>query len=97
MGKAGAQWNIFGVEAEGPSAGAGANAGGHDLCVFAEASAGRAEVHIGPVGARIEPNVNTGIGIRGNNIQARALGFGISLGSGVGIHTPLGSIGLGEF
>ena len=64
---------------------------------FAEASIGRAELQVGPVGARLEPNLNTGVGLRDGALQAKAFGFGVSAGKGFGIHTPLGSIGFGKF
>ena len=54
-------------------------------------------MQVGPVGARLEPNLNTGIGLRDGALQAKALGFGVSAGKGFGIHTPLGSFGFGKF
>lgn len=67
------------------------------MSLFAEASLGRAEGQVGPVGARLEPNLNTGVGVREGQFQAKALGFGLSAGKGLGIHTPLGSFGFGKF
>ena len=93
-GKTGAQWTVLCVEAEGPNAKAGANweptkgfAG-----AFADAALGRAELHILGVVVSIEPNLNTGIGLRDRQLEVKVLGFGFSLGSnGVGLHTPLGT------
>ncbi len=48
VGKAGAEWGIFGLEAEGPKASATAGAGHGNLGAFTEASAGRAEAKVGP-------------------------------------------------
>ena len=101
-GKAGAQFSVLGVEVEGPRAGAGASNALKQLQfgAFADASLARAELQVGPVGARIEPNVNTAIGVRNGGFQLKLLGFGISskgLFSGSGFHTPLGSVGYGNF
>lgn len=56
--------------------------------------AGRAEVNLGPlVGAHIEPNINTGVGIRDGNLDVHVLGFGTRIGAdGVEINTPLGGV-----
>ena len=98
-GKAGAQWKIVGVEAEGPNAGAGVNwdPSHGNAGAFAEAALGRAEAQVGPVGARLEPNLNTGAGFRDGQLQVKALGFGVTTGKGFGFHTPLGSFGFGKF
>ena len=98
-GKAGAQWTVLGVEAEGPNAQAGANwdPTRGNAGAFAEAALGRAELQIlrgTPLGvvASIELNLNTGIGIRDGKLEIKVLGFGLSSN---GIHTPLGSIRIG--
>ena len=71
MGKAGAQWGIFAAEAEGPMASAGAIANNDGFGAFTEASLGRAEGKVGPVRARLEPNINTGIGIKDGQFSVR--------------------------
>ena len=99
-GKAGAQWTVLGVEAEGPNAKAGANwdPTKGNAGAFADASLGRAELQIlrgTPLGvvASIEPNLNTGIGLKNGKLEVKVLGFGLTLGSnGGGFHTPLGSL-----
>lgn len=62
-----------------------------------EASLGRAEGQVGPVGARVEPNLNTGAGIKDGQVITKFAGFGVTAGKGFGIHTPLGSLGFGKF
>ena len=95
-GKAGAQWTVLGVEAEGPNAQAGANwdPTRGNAGAFANAALGRAELQVlrgTPLGfvASIEPNLNTGIGLRDGKLEVKVLGFGFSSS---GLHTPLGSI-----
>ena len=47
------------------------------------------------VGARIEPNINTGAGLRQGNLQVKVLGFGGAIGKdGLGLSTPLGGVSL---
>jgi hypothetical protein len=55
---------------------------------------GRAEVNLGRlVGAHIEPNVNTGVGVRDGNLDVHLLGFGTRIGAdGVEVNTPLGGV-----
>ena len=67
-----------------------------------ECSLGKAGASVGvlgaKVGARIEPNLNTGAGVRKGNLEVKVLGFGGAIGKkGLGISTPLGSIGFGKF
>ena len=46
----------------------------------------------------MEPNLNTGIGVRDGNLNVKILGFGFSIGEkGAGAHTPLGGAGVGKF
>ena len=92
-GKAGAQWSVFAAEAEGPSAAAEKTSSYIGL----EASLGRAEAQAYGAAARLEPNLNTGFGVNGGQVKAKAAGFGITVGKGFGLHTPLGSIGWGKF
>ena len=92
-GKAGAQYKVLAVEAEGPSAGAEYDG----WYASAEASLGRAEGQVLGVGVRLEPNLNTGIGVTGGQIKAKVAGFGVTILKGFAIHTPLGSIGVGKF
>eukprot|EP00116_Pleurobrachia_bachei_P011281 sb/3471543/ len=99
-GKAGAQWKSLGAEAEGPSAAATASLDikNGNFGAFSEASVGRAEVK-GPLGvrARLDPNLDTGIGLQSGQLKAKLFGFGFSVGGGgIGISTPLGGLGLGN-
>merc|ERR1712136_569676 len=93
MGKAGFQGTFYGGEVEGPSAAAGAYGGSGSYGMSSEASLGRVEGNVGFVAARIEPNVNTGVGIRDETVEANFLGFGFQIGRrGLGINTPLGGL-----
>lgn len=90
-GLAEAQHGIANAQAEGPSARARALCGREGFGAFAEASAGRAEGNLGPIGVRLEPNINTGAGMRNGNLEGNLLGFGGAVGQdGVRINTPLG-------
>jgi hypothetical protein len=55
---------------------------------------GRAEVNIGPVvGVHLEPNLNTGLGVRDGNLDVHLLGFEARLGAdGLEVNTPLGGV-----
>lgn len=80
------------ASAEGPSASAKALCGKEGFGAFTGASAGRAEVGLGPLGVHIEPNINTGIGYHKGNAEISVLGFGVKSGAGglLQINTPLG-------
>ena len=93
IGKAGVQVGVVAVEAEGPSAGFECS----EFYVGGEASLVRVEGQVMGVGARLEPNLNTGIGVTGGQVKAKAVGFGVTVGKGLAIHTPLGSLGVGKF
>jgi hypothetical protein len=79
--------------ARGPSAEAAAVAGA-GFGAWAGASLGRAEVNLGPVvGIHVEPNLNTGVGVRDGNLDVHVLGFGARVGAdGLEINTPLGGV-----
>ena len=99
-GKVGAQWGVLAPEAEGPmgSASVATDPESGNLGAFAEASLGRVEGKVGPARARLELNVNTGIGMKDGQGQLKLLGIGYSVGTkGLGISTPLGSLGFGNF
>ena len=70
------------------SAGFGAWAGGLG------ASLVRAEANLGPVGGvHLEPNLNTGAGVRDGNLDVHLLGFGTRIGAhGLEINTPIGGV-----
>lgn len=90
-GHAEAQGGVFRVSADGPAAGASAMAGETGFGAFGEASLGKVEVSAGPVRAHLEPNINTGVGMRNGNVEATFLGTGFKVGkNGVGVRTPLG-------
>ena len=77
-----------------PTAQAGVSNGTEGLYAFAEASAIRIESNYGNVvGAHVDVNVNTGLGIRNGNAEAHLLGFGGRVGTdGVEVNTPLGGV-----
>ena len=58
---------------------------------FGDASLGRLEYGAGNiVGIHVDPNLNTGIGIRNGNVEAHLIGFGGKVGEdGLEINTPL--------
>jgi hypothetical protein len=91
-GEARASKGYFSAMYRGPSYEAAAVAGA-GLGAWAGASpVGRAEVNLGPViGVHLEPNLNTGLGVRDGNVDVHLLGFGTRLGAdGLEINTPLG-------
>jgi len=65
-GKAGAIWGVFGVEAEGPKVAKGLFSRHHfgNLGPLAEASLFRLEAKCLPIRFRLEPNLNSGIGLK---------------------------------
>ena len=64
---------------------------GNGVGAWANASLIRGEVSAGPVGVHADLNVNTGLGVRGGNLDVHLLGFGTKVGAdGVTIDTPLG-------
>jgi len=64
------------------------------LGAWANASVARYEANLGPIGGvHLEPNVNTGMGVRDGNLDVHVLGFGTRIGAdGVEINTPIGGI-----
>ena len=93
-GRVGAQFGYFGTEVEGPSGGVGV--GIDDPYVGVEASLARVEGQVGPAVVRLEPNLNTAIGVQGGQLKVKVAGFGFTIRRGLGIHTPLGSFGFGN-
>lgn len=82
---------------DGPRAGVDARAGEQGLGAFADASWARAEGRAGIVGAHLDLNVNTGVGMRNGNAEASLLGFGIKAGAnGLCLNTPLGGLSFGS-
>ena len=66
---------------------------GHGFGAWATASLVRAEGDLGPVGAHLDINANTGVGVRGGNLDVHLLGFGGKIGvDGVTIDTPVGGV-----
>ena len=67
---------------------------GPGLGAWADASAFKVEAAYGNVvGVHIEPNVNTGAGIRNGNLDVHLLGFGGKIGAdGIEVDTPLGGV-----
>ena len=58
---------------------------------WANASVARAEASVGPVGAHVDLNANTGAGFRGGNLDVHVLGFGGKVGAdGLTVDTPVG-------
>jgi hypothetical protein len=94
-----AKASLFGAYAEGPSAGASAEACHVPFTPLAgasaqaEASLCKAGVRAGPAIAEFNPNLNTGASVSTTHVEANVLGFGVALGSKTHISTPLGKIG----
>ena len=67
---------------------------GPGLGAWADASAFKVEASLGNVvGAHLEPNVNTGVGVRNGNVDVHLLGFGGKIGAdGIELNTPLGGV-----
>jgi hypothetical protein len=67
---------------------------GPGVGAWADASAFKVEAAYGNVvGVHIEPNVNTGAGIRNGNLDVHLLGFGGKIGAdGIEVDTPLGGV-----
>jgi len=94
-GKAGVQFTWYGGEVEEPSAAAGVLAGDGGYGAFTEASLGRVEGNMVFASARLEPNLNTGVGVRDGTFELNVLGFGFQVGRrGIGINTALGGVNL---
>ena len=94
MGKIGVQLTIVGMEIEGPNFAIAANSTG----LFVQISVFRIELQFCIFGIRIEPNINTSVGIQNEQFKLKIIGFGFSAGlKGLGIHTPFGSTGIGRF
>ena len=70
-GKGGAIWGVFGVEAEGPKVAKGLFSRHHfgNLGPLAEASLFRLEAKCLPIRFRLEPNLNSGIGLKDGQLQ----------------------------
>jgi len=86
---------VVGTEVEGPSGAVCAGLDNDYAGAMVRGSLGRAEVRAGPVRARVEPNIDTGLGIIDGNAEVKLLGFGGSIGSkGLGISTPFGGFNL---
>jgi len=66
--------------AEGPSACAHAVCGTQGFGAFADASLGRAEAAVAGFGVHVDPNINTGLGVRHGNFEASLLGTGFKAG-----------------
>ena len=63
-----------------------------------ECSLGKVEARVGRVGARLQPNINTGAAVKQGSVDVKLLGFGGNVGKkGMGLSTPLGSFGFGKF
>jgi hypothetical protein len=67
---------------------------GPGLGAWADASAYKLEASFGNVvGVHLEPNLNTGAGIRNGNLDVHLLGFGGKIGAdGIEVNTPLGGV-----
>ena len=64
-----------------------------------ECSLGKAGASVGLLGAKVgvmvDPNINTGVGLKQGDFEVKVLGFGGAIGKhGVGISTPLGGVGV---
>jgi len=53
----------------------------------------RAEMSVGPVGVSGGLNADTGVGVRGGNLDVHLLGFGGRVGAdGLAVDTPMGGV-----
>ena len=100
-GRAGGIWTVFGAEIEGPKIDRAASVDKFNGMSgsYVEASLFRVEAQVFPLRARIQPNLNSRLGYRDGQINAKLAGFGVAFGWNCGweISTPLGGIGLGRF
>jgi len=63
---------------------------GNGVGAWAEATLARSDVSFGPFGVSGGLNANTGIGLRGGNLDVHLLGFGVKIGAdGLAVDTPL--------
>ena len=63
---------------------------GSGLGAWADATLLRMDVGIGPVGTSVGLNADTGIGVRGGNLDVHVLGFGGKVGAdGLAVDTPV--------
>ena len=90
LGKAHASYGVISANARAPSADVEAIAG-PGFGAWANVSAARVDATVGPFGAHLDLNANTGVGVRGGNLDVHVLGLGFKAGAdGVTIDTPVG-------
>ena len=67
---------------------------GHGFGAWADTELVKLEADLGPLaGAHVGLNANTGVGVRGGNLDVHLLGFGGKIGAdGVAINTPVGGV-----
>ncbi|KAK3559127.1 hypothetical protein QTP86_005036 [Hemibagrus guttatus] len=85
VGRAGAAWSIFAVEANGPNASAEATANGLEAGAMAVAELGSVSAVAGPIEARLGLAIDTGVSVSPTKIEAKFLGSGVSIGTAMGI------------
>ncbi|KAG7324750.1 hypothetical protein KOW79_011066 [Hemibagrus wyckioides] len=85
VGRAGAAWSVFSVEANGPNASAEASANETEFGAMAGAELGSVSAAAGPVEAKLGLGVDTGVKISSDKIEAKVLGTGVTFGSTIGI------------
>ena len=85
------KWGPLSLDLRFLSAEAEARVGGPGFGAWAEACLLRSEVSAGPIGVHVGPNLNTGMGVRGRNIDVHLLGSGMTVGAdGLALDTPVG-------
>ncbi|CAC5402864.1 unnamed protein product [Mytilus coruscus] len=85
VGEANAKWSIFEAEAKGPNAGAHAGASVTGVSAMATAGVGTASAKAGPVGMKVGLQLDTGVSVGVDGLEAKVLGIGLSVGPKTGI------------
>uniref|UniRef100_A0A803JGH7 Uncharacterized protein n=1 Tax=Xenopus tropicalis TaxID=8364 RepID=A0A803JGH7_XENTR len=80
VGEAKAEYSVFGAEAKGPNASAGAEANAYRAGAMVRAEVGSVSAAAGPVKATLGLGVDTGVQVGADGIEAKILGTGIRVG-----------------
>ncbi|KAG7324762.1 hypothetical protein KOW79_011078 [Hemibagrus wyckioides] len=81
VGRAGAEWSIFSVKANGPRASAFAEVNPNEAKFMAQAQLASASATAGPLKVKVGLGIDTGVKISPSKIQLKILGTGLMLGS----------------
>lgn len=80
VGEANAKWSIFEADARGPNAGARADASVTGVSAMATAGIGTASTNAGPVGIKVGLQLDTGVSVGVDGLEAKFLGIEVSVG-----------------